>query len=175
MNLGVGPGWRTRLSLLSLQGKGGFTYHVTSMSPPVRLTMRKLAASAGVSHVTVSRALRNDPSISRATTRRIQALARRLGYRPNPLVLSCNSPGLQLLQRVRDEAHRFAVGYHTGVRKKSSFTSALDGISGIGPMRKRALLRRFGSVNAIRQATIEDLLTVPGVTRGLAERVKSSL
>ena len=95
--------------------------------------------------------------------------------RPNPLFLSRNSPGLQLLQRVRDEAHRFAVGYHTGVRKKSSFTSALDGISGIGPMRKRALLRRFGSVNAIRQATIEDLLTVPGVTRGLAERVKSSL
>ena len=95
--------------------------------------------------------------------------------RPNPLVLSRNSPGLQLLQRVRDEAHRFAVGYHTGVRKKSSFTSALDGISGIGPMRKRALLRRFGSVNAIRQATIEDLLSVPGVTLGLAERVKSSL
>jgi len=98
-----------------------------------------------------------------------------LPEKPSPLVLPRNSPGLQLLQRLRDEAHRFAVGYHQKVHKRTSFASALDGITGIGPKRKRMLLRTFGSVNIIRQATIEDLLGVEGMTRGLAERIKSSL
>lgn len=98
-----------------------------------------------------------------------------LPEKPSPLVLPRNSPGLQLLQRLRDEAHRFAVGYHQKVHKRSSFTSALDGITGLGPKRKRTLLRRFGSVNAIRQATVEDLLSVEGINKGLAERIKSSL
>lgn len=95
--------------------------------------------------------------------------------RQSPLVLSRSSPALQLLQRVRDEAHRFAVSYHKKVRSRGNFTSALDGVSGVGPKRKRALLRRFGSVNAIRQASLEELMSVDGMNKGLAERVKSSI
>jgi excinuclease ABC subunit C len=92
-----------------------------------------------------------------------------------PLVLPRDSPALQLLQRVRDEAHRFAIGYHKKIRRRGSFISVLDSISGIGPGRKRALLRRFGSVNAIRQASLEELMSVKGMNKGLAERVKSSI
>jgi excinuclease ABC subunit C len=92
-----------------------------------------------------------------------------------PLELPRNSPGLQLLQRLRDEAHRFAIGYHQKVHKRNTFTSALDSITGIGPKRKRTLLRRFGSVLGIRQATLEELMSVAGINRGLAERIKSSL
>ncbi|MFH1169340.1 MAG: excinuclease ABC subunit C, partial [Chloroflexota bacterium] len=63
-----------------------------------------------------------------------------------PVVLPRSSPGLQLLQRLRDEAHRFALGYHTRVHKRDTFSSSLDSVPGIGPRRKRALLRQFGSV-----------------------------
>jgi excinuclease ABC subunit C len=92
-----------------------------------------------------------------------------------PVVLPRSSPGLQLLQRLRDEAHRFALGYHQRVRKKQTFASALDGIPGIGPRRKRALLRQFGSVRAIREASVSELVTVKGMTRSLAEKIKESL
>jgi len=98
-----------------------------------------------------------------------------LPQKPDPLILPRNAPGLQLLQRLRDEAHRFAIGYHRKVHKRSTFTSALDSVTGIGPKRKRALLRRFGSVRAIQQAALEDLMSVAGMNRGLAERIKSSL
>ena len=92
-----------------------------------------------------------------------------------PIVLSYSSPGLQLLQRLRDEAHRFALGYYQKIRKRETFASAFDDISGIGPKRKRALLKQFGSVRVIREASIEELAAAKGMTESLAKRVKESL
>ena len=92
-----------------------------------------------------------------------------------PIVLPKSSPGLQLLQRLRDEAHRFALGYHQRIRKREAFASVLDTIPGIGPRRKRALLRQFGSVKAIRETPIEDLATAKGMTRSLAKKIKEHL
>ena len=92
-----------------------------------------------------------------------------------PIILPRNSPALYLLQRLRDEAHRFALSYHLKVRQKAAMTSGLDAIPGIGPVRKRALLRKFGSVRAIREASVEELAGVVGVTHSLAQRVKEYL
>lgn len=92
--------------------------------------------------------------------------------RAEPIVLPRESAGLQLLQRVRDEAHRFAHSYQRRVHKKKAFASGLDEVPGVGPRRKRALLRRFGSVPAIRGASVEELVTARGITRSLAERIK---
>ena len=92
-----------------------------------------------------------------------------------PIVLPRSSPGLQLLQRLRDEAHRFAIGYFEKVRKRESFASALDSIPGIGPKRKRALLKKFGSPRAMQEASIEDLAAVSGMTRTLAQKLKENL
>jgi excinuclease ABC subunit C len=92
-----------------------------------------------------------------------------------PIVLARSSPGLQLLQRLRDEAHRFALGYHQKVHKKRAFASALDGIPGIGPKHKRALVRHFGSIQAIRAATTEELATVKGMNQSLAKKIKEHL
>ncbi|MEX1248168.1 MAG: excinuclease ABC subunit UvrC [Anaerolineales bacterium] len=86
-----------------------------------------------------------------------------------------NSQGLFLLQRIRDEAHRFAITAHRARRSKSGIASRLDEISGIGPKRRRALLKAFGSVDALRQATIEQLTTVQGITPALAESIKGHL
>ena len=92
--------------------------------------------------------------------------------RSNPIVLPRSSKALQLLQRVRDEAHRFAIGYYRKVHKRGSFTSVLDNIPGVGPRRKRSLLRRFGSVRAIQQASVEDLMKIEGITRQIAANIK---
>ena len=92
-----------------------------------------------------------------------------------PVILPPSSPGLQLLQRLRDEAHRFALGYYQKIRKRESFASALDAMPGIGPRRKRALLKQFGSVQAIREASVEELAATGGMTNSLAKRVKESL
>jgi excinuclease ABC subunit C len=92
-----------------------------------------------------------------------------------PVVLPTTSPGLQLLQRLRDEAHRFALGYHRTVRRRQTFDSSLDAIPGIGPKRKRTLLRQFGSVRGIREASVEELATVKGMSRSLATKIKELL
>jgi len=89
-----------------------------------------------------------------------------------PIILPHSSPGLQLLQRLRDEAHRFALGYHQRLRKRETFASILDTVPGIGPKRKRALIRQFGSVKAIREAPVEELATARGMTRNLAKKIK---
>ncbi|MFC2059453.1 helix-hairpin-helix domain-containing protein, partial [Chloroflexota bacterium] len=91
-----------------------------------------------------------------------------------PMILPRTSQALYLLQRIRDEAHRFALSYHIKVRKKAAFASALA-IPGIGPKRRRALLRKFGSVQGIKKASVEELAAVPGMTAALARRVKESL
>lgn len=98
-----------------------------------------------------------------------------LPERAKPVVLPHSSPGLQLLQRLRDEAHRFALGYYQKIRKRETFASAFDTISGIGPKRKRALLKQFGSVQAIKEASIEELAATGGMNRSLAKRVKEFL
>jgi excinuclease ABC subunit C len=95
--------------------------------------------------------------------------------RKEPIVLPKTSAGLQLLQRLRDEAHRFAVSYFTRVHQKKTFTSALDGIPGIGSRRKRALLRHFGSVPGIREASVEELVAATGMTQKQAAKVKEYL
>jgi excinuclease ABC subunit C len=92
-----------------------------------------------------------------------------------PIVLPRRSPGLQLLQRLRDEAHRFALGYYQKVHRRETFTSVFDGMPGIGPKRKRALLKQFGSVQAIREASIEEIAATRGMTESLAKKVKEFL
>lgn len=95
--------------------------------------------------------------------------------RSEPVRLPRTSPALQLLQRVRDEAHRFAVGYHRNLRGKSQKVSGLDGIPGIGPARRRELLRRFGSMAAMRRAGLEAIAETPGVGPRLAQLVWAAL
>jgi excinuclease ABC subunit C len=92
-----------------------------------------------------------------------------------PVVLPRTSQALYLVQRVRDEAHRFAITYHRKVREKAGMRSALDSVPGIGPKRKQALLRKFGSVKGIREATLDDVAATVGFTRRLAEKVKEFL
>ena len=94
---------------------------------------------------------------------------------PEPIVLPRESKGLFLVQRVRDEAHRFAITFHRQRRSKSSLGSAMDLIPGIGPKRRRMLLRRFGSVKGVRDAELDELAAVPGMTVSLAQRVKERL
>jgi excinuclease ABC subunit C len=92
-----------------------------------------------------------------------------------PIVLDRTSQALYLVQRIRDEAHRFAITYHRGVRAKSGMQSALDAVPGVGPKRKRALLRKFGSVKGIREASAEEIAATPGFTTSLAEKVLGGL
>jgi excinuclease ABC subunit C len=99
-------------------------------------------------------------------------------YLPNqsdPIVLPPNSPALHLIQRIRDEAHRFAVTYHRQRRGKSMTRSALDALAGVGPVRKRRLLTAFGSPAAIRRAKIDEIAAVKGMTPALAAKVKQEL
>ena len=92
-----------------------------------------------------------------------------------PIELPRNSQGLYLVQRIRDEAHRFAITYHRNLRSKSAVKSSIDMVTGIGPKRKRMLLRRFGSIQGIKDAAVDDIAAVPGLTRSLAVRLKQTL
>jgi excinuclease ABC subunit C len=94
--------------------------------------------------------------------------------RAEPIVQERNSPGMFLVQRIRDEAHRFAITHHRKVRSRKALTSPLDSVEGIGPARKRALLRHFGSVQAIRDAAVEEIVA-QGVPERLAKRLKETL
>jgi excinuclease ABC subunit C len=94
---------------------------------------------------------------------------------PDPVILPRSSEGLYLLQRVRDEAHRFAISYHRAKRSKSMTRGALDGIPGLGETRRKALLRQFGSVRRLRAASVEEIADVPGVGRRTAELVSAAL
>jgi excinuclease ABC subunit C len=89
-----------------------------------------------------------------------------------PIMLPRNSQALYLLQRARDEAHRFGITYHRKLRSEHTFKSVLDEIPGIGPKRKQALMKHFGSVRAIGAASVEDLAALDGMTRDAAEKVK---
>ncbi|MBG6180987.1 excinuclease ABC subunit UvrC [Arthrobacter sp. CAN_A1] len=92
-----------------------------------------------------------------------------------PVILPRASEGLFLLQRIRDEAHRFAIAFHRQKRGKSMTASALDAVPGLGPAKKKAILSHFGSVKKIRAATIEELQAVPGVGPSLADALHRTL
>jgi len=92
-----------------------------------------------------------------------------------PVILPRTSEALYLLQRVRDEAHRFAITYHRQKRSRAMTTSVLDGVPGLGETRKKALLTRFGSLKRLRAASVEDIMAVPGVGRRTAEAVAAAL
>ena len=119
---------------------------------------RETLASLGLSHV---------PSVGLAKEREEIVL----DDGRTPLLLPRDSDALRVLTRLRDEAHRFALDYHRRLRGRLIRESALDEIPGIGPAKKTALLKRFGSVYRLARATREDIETVPGIDRTLAEAI----
>jgi excinuclease ABC subunit C len=110
----------------------------------------------------------------------VVALAKRveevfLPGRPDPVVLPDHSPGLQLLQRLRDEAHRFAITFHRSRRDAVARESMFDQLDGVGPVRRRALLRHFGSAERVLDASAEELEGVPGVPAKTARHIYAQL
>jgi excinuclease ABC subunit C len=98
-----------------------------------------------------------------------------LPEREEPVLLPVTSPALYLMQRLRDEAHRFAITYHRSLRAKAATRSAFDGLPGVGPKRRAALLRVFGSAKRVREAPVEQVAAVPGIGAALAARIKAGL
>jgi excinuclease ABC subunit C len=98
-----------------------------------------------------------------------------LPSQPKSILLPRNSQGLFLVQRVRDEAHRFAITHHRDRRDKRGLVSALDSIPGIGPSRKKALRLKFGDVASIRNASVEELMKVRGISEAVARTIKEHL
>jgi excinuclease ABC subunit C len=94
---------------------------------------------------------------------------------PDPVILPRTSEALYLLQRVRDEAHRFAITYHRQKRSTSMLVSLLDDVPGLGDTRRKALMKKFGSLKRLRAASIEELMTVPGIGRRTAETVQAAI
>ena len=92
-----------------------------------------------------------------------------------PIRLDRRSQGLYMVQRIRDEAHRFAISYHRRLRQQRVSQSPLDRIRGVGPARKKALLRKFGSLQAIREANVTEIASTPGMTQRVAEQLKTEL
>jgi excinuclease ABC subunit C len=93
----------------------------------------------------------------------------------DPVILPRTSEALYLLQRVRDEAHRFAITYHRQKRSTGMLVSLLDDVPGLGESRRKALMKQFGSLKRLRAATIEELMTVPGIGRRTAEAVQAAI
>ncbi len=98
-----------------------------------------------------------------------------LPERDDPVLLPTTSPALYLMQRLRDEAHRFAITYHRALRAKAATRSAFDDLPGVGPKRRAALLRVFGSAKRVREAPLEQIAAVPGIGAALAARIKAGL
>jgi excinuclease ABC subunit C len=100
-------------------------------------------------------------------------------YRPganDPLWLRRGSQALHLVQRIRDEAHRFGITYHRNLRTKEQVRSKLDDIPGVGPRRRKAIMAHFdGDLERVRRATVEELMAVPGINRRVAEALKENL
>jgi len=95
--------------------------------------------------------------------------------RSDPILLPTTSQALYLVQRIRDEAHRFAITYHRDLRRKASVRSKFDDLPGVGPRRRGALLRVFGSVKRVREAPLEQIAAVPGIGPSLASKIKAAL
>jgi excinuclease ABC subunit C len=94
---------------------------------------------------------------------------------PDPIIMPRNSEGLYLLQRVRDEAHRFAINYHRSKRSKRMTASALDSVPGLGEHRRKALVAHFGSLARLREATVDEIISVPGIGVATATAVLDAL
>ena len=94
---------------------------------------------------------------------------------PDPIILPRNSEGLYLLQRVRDEAHRFAINYHRSKRSKRMTASALDAVPGLGEHRRKALVAHFGSLARLKEATVDEITSVPGIGVATATAVLDAL
>jgi excinuclease ABC subunit C len=110
----------------------------------------------------------------------VVALAKRMEEvfvpgRSDPIIIPRGSESLYLLQHIRNEAHRFAITYHRKRRGKRMTQSALDNIAGLGEVRRKKLLRHFGSLKRIREASLDDLLEVRGIPKGVAEAVYEAL
>jgi excinuclease ABC subunit C len=95
--------------------------------------------------------------------------------RPDPIRLGRKNPALHLLQRLRDEAHRFAVSYNRKLRSKRTLRSDLSQVPGIGPERQKMLLSRFGSVRGVKAATPQEIARLPGISDTLAVRILTYL
>ncbi len=93
----------------------------------------------------------------------------------DPVILARSSEGLYLLQRVRDEAHRFAITHHRGRRSKSMVESLLDDVPGLGEVRRKTLLKHFGSLKKLRAATVDELALVPGIGHRTATAIKEAV
>jgi len=110
-------------------------------------------------------------SVAKGPTRRPGMEQLFLSGREAPLILPQDSPALHLIQQIRDEAHRFAITGHRQRRAKARNTSPLEEVPGLGPKRRQALLKHFGGLQAVTRAGVEDLASVPGVSRELAQRI----
>ena len=95
-------------------------------------------------------------------------------HKKEPVLFKENSPSRFLMQRIRDEAHRFAITYHRRLRGKEALSSPLENILGIGKKRRLQLLKKFGSLENIRNASVEELTTLPGITPSLAEKLRGA-
>ena len=95
--------------------------------------------------------------------------------RADPVLLPSTSPALYLVQRLRDEAHRFAITYHRDLRNRRTMKSKFDELPGVGPKRRQALLRVFGSLKRVREAPVEQIAAVPGIGPALAAKIKTTL
>ena len=109
--------------------------------------------------------------VAKGADRRVGQERLFLAGQDTPLILPPDSPALRLIQRVRDEAHRFAIAGHRGARERTRRASWLEEIPGLGPARRRELLRAFGGLQGVRQASVEDIAKVRGIGRPLAEKI----
>jgi NAD-dependent DNA ligase len=94
---------------------------------------------------------------------------------PSPLLISRRSDALHVLQRTRDEAHRFAITFHRKLRAKRSLMSGLDLLTGVGPSRRKLLIQHFGTFEKVKEATLEDLMAVPGLPKNVAASIFAAL
>ncbi|MFS0899026.1 excinuclease ABC subunit UvrC [Mycolicibacterium litorale] len=158
------------------------TQHPTELSPEGK--SRKFAyppnlfvVDGGAPQVNAAQAVLDDLGISDVA---VIGLAKRLEEvwvpaEPDPVIMPRNSEGLYLLQRVRDEAHRFAIAYHRSKRSKRMTASALDSVRGLGEHRRKALVTHFGSVARLKEASVEEITAVPGIGVATARAVLEAL
>ena len=143
----------------------------------VRLPAEPLVVDGGAPQVAAAQAALDELGIDDVAWRAWPSGSRRSGCRgePDPVVLPRTSEGLYLLQRVRDEAHRFAITYHRQRRSRRMVGLAPGRVPGLGEVRRTALLRRFGSLKRLRAATVEELAEVPGIGPQTAQAIVAAL
>ena len=113
--------------------------------------------------------------VAKGADRRVGQERMFLAGRDTPLILNADSAALRLIQRVRNEAHRFAIAGHRARRAKARSRASLEDIPGVGPAKRKRLLAQFGGLQGVRSATVEDLCRVEGISRKLAEEIYKQL